>query len=527
MARPTARYLRCLWAFRSTVQAADAARWRLLVAPCMAFVLLVLVACSSSGPSEGRAAAADTPTVTHTVTATAWVLITADSDDTLEGIDGIVVSPRSIVVDAGETVALSAGAITPGGVTPGIYEDAISVTGFRNTPQGIQYVRESASVTVIGDSVVPALASVAIYPKAPTVLTGQIYRLRAVGFDEDGMVIPGVSFVWQLDNPTLGELNSIGYLTVEGQEGFYEGGVKVTGIWEGKKVLASTDVGVVATTDPDEFLYVQILPHRFFLDPGDQLQLRAVGLNGLGELVTGTQLRWDMMVPEAGVIDGNGTFVAGGRPGIYTEAVRVEAVVPGEQGFIRAADFASVVVREKKESGRLHTLRVTPETVVLPQDGKRLVLPYAVDETGETVGNVVFSQESLDESVGRFDEYGSIVATGSPGTYPRALKVTAVQQVNGETIHRASLVGVIITGDLTTASVIPEVLVVESGRTVHFSAVGKDQNGVDLVGLVVKWNVTDEHVGTIDAFGNFTAGPNPGLYEGVISAEVIQTLPKN
>ena len=66
--------------------------------------------------------------------------------------------------------------------------------------------------------------------------------------------------------------------------------------------------------------------------------------------------------------------------------------------------------------------------------------------------------------------------------------------------------------------------VVASGRTVHFSITGWDENNNILPGLVVIWKVTDESVGTIDAFGNLTAGQVPGLYQDAIRAEVIQQL---
>ena len=63
------------------------------------------------------------------------------------------------------------------------------------------------------------------------------------------------------------------------------------------------------------------------------------------------------------------------------------------------------------------------------------------------------------------------------------------------------------------------------GKTVHFSLTGWDENDIHLPGLVVLWSVSDESIGDIDAFGNFTASETPGLYQDAIRAEVIQTLP--
>ena len=47
-----------------------------------------------------------------------------------------------------------------------------------------------------------------------------------------------------------------------------------------------------------------------------------------------------------------------------------------------------------------------------------------------------------------------------------------------------------------------------------------------LPGLIVRWSLSDESIGTIDAFGNFTAGDEPGLFQDAVRAEVIQRLPR-
>ena len=133
-------------------------------------------------------------------------------------LDSLGVSPRQVVLDPGDTVQLSAEAFGPegqplndvqfiwtvsdqrtgslsetgsfqAGNTPGVFESSVSVTAIQNTPDGMKYLSEFVSITVVGEARVPRLSSVAIFPSDPTVLKQQIYRLRAVGFDQDGMVI--------------------------------------------------------------------------------------------------------------------------------------------------------------------------------------------------------------------------------------------------------------------------------------------------------------------------------------------------
>ena len=62
------------------------------------------------------------------------------------------------------------------------------------------------------------------------------------------------------------------------------------------------------------------------------------------------------------------------------------------------------------------------------------------------------------------------------------------------------------------------------GDTTHYSAVGLDENGLVISGLLVRWRLADPDLGTIDPLGNFTANARPGLHTDAIIATVIQTI---
>ena len=512
-------------------------------------------ACSEGAPNEPVLKIQEPETTAIKVAANASVLITERSERPVQEIGSLTISPSAIVVDPGEAVQLSAEALSndgqplqdikfvwaavdpragtvtaegrfQAGTSPGSFENSISVTGLQNTHEGVKYASALASITVVGELRVPALARVEIIPDNATLLTRQLYRLRAMGFDEDGIVIPGVSFVWRLNDSRLGRVNDIGLVSVEGNMGSYDAAVTVTGIWEGVKLSADTDIQVVSAPEADDYLNVQAIPQRFFLDPGDRLQLRAVALNGLGEIAAGTQLRWSMQDQEAGTIDGSGNFIAGTEPGVYTEAVKIEAVVPGERGFVRAADFASVVIRKEQGIGRLNAVSVQPETAVLAPGGRITVGVRAADESGRPAENVAISWEVLKDQSGRVSPIGIFTAGNAPGVYSEALRVTVEQVIGEELVTRSKTVNVVITGTLLSAEAHPAMSVVAPGRTIHISLTAWDEIGTPLPGVVVMWSVSDERAGTIDAFGNFTAGESPGFYQDVIRAEVVQ-MPVN
>ena len=394
------------------LSASERRQWRWLL---MLIVPVVLMSCSSPGLTKLGSREPETITITKKIAAS--VLIEPRSQVPVVRAQSIRVSPNSVVADPNETVQLSAaafdsqgqllkdvdfvwfiadpraGRVTGDGLflagsVAGVYNNAVSVTSFQNTPLGIASVGSSVTVTIVGEAPTASLASVTIIPERPTVLARQIYRLSAVGFDENGLVIPGVRFVWRVNTPDMGRVNEIGYLTVEGGIGTSAGAVSVTGIWEGARVSASADLNVIAAANADDYLDVQILPSRFFIGRGEQLRLRAVALNGLGELITGTELRWSVEDPRAGTINARGGFVAGDTPGVYAESVKVEAVIPGERGFVRAVDFASVVVRTEEKLSRLTHVTTIPSSVTLIRGARMVLAAQPRDKSGRPLANV-------------------------------------------------------------------------------------------------------------------------------------------
>jgi hypothetical protein len=523
---------------------------RYAVAACA--VAAVGVACSPRVIVESAPATTARSTEIK-VQVTASVLITRTQEQPTRQIESIEIFPRLIVVDPAESVQLSAVAFGTGGeaipdvefvwssgdslagsiakdgrfqagAAPGVFDNSILVTGIQNTLEGIRYASAFASITVVGESQPLRLADVVIIPESPALFKQQLYQMRAMGFDENGLVIPGVSFVWRLNDPRLGRLNDIGLLTVEGGEGSYPDAITVVGIWGGDRSSAVTGVSVIDALEADDFLSVHALPQRFFLDPGDRLRLRAVALNGLGEIVSGAVPRWIMMDAGAGSVDGDGNYVAGEVPGVYTNAVRVEVAIPGERGFVRAFDFASVVIRRDQPSGRLSALFVEPQTAVVSPGGMAAFTIKAMDEAGGTAINLAISWEVTNTDVGVIGLHGEFRAGSSPGNFQGALRVRVEQQLGDESITMAKTANVVITGTIARAEVHPDVAIIAPERTAHFSLTGWDENGFELPGLVVVWSVSDESVGTIDPFGNFTAGRVTGLFEDAVRAEVIQRI---
>ena len=486
-----------------------------------------------------------------TTTINTSVLITKNSEDDSNIAESIEINPEEIVLKIGEAIQLQtkifdknssiisdseivwnlsdprSGTITKDGIftagrNPGIFEQAISVVSIQNTPQGIHYTSKPIGVTIVGETKTRNLSFIEIIPSNPTLVKNQIRKLQAVGYDENGVIIPGVRFIWKLENPDLGRLNQLGYLTIEGESGKYFNSISVTGIWGGTDVTSSNHLTIIESSKSFESYNVQALPQKFYTYPDDKIHLRAIALNGLGEIASGTQLRWEMVNQTAGNIDGNGNFIAGNIPGIYPESIKVEAMIPSENGFVKTHDYSTVVVRAINELQPLEYIDIIPDSIVIEPNSQIILRVFGKDKNGKTVDTKTTKWHLLNNNIGTISELGIFKSNNTPGVYPNAIEISLFQDADAGTIEKQSKVDVTITGTLNTGKIYPELGLVETNKTVHFTAVGFDENNVQLHNTIVKWNITDNSVGEIDQYGNFTAYEKTGLYNNLIKAEILQ-----
>ena len=524
----------------------------------LSILLIAVMACSTNELDEQpNDTSASIVYYYTTTTLSTSVLITKSSKENSVIADSISIAPEEIVLKIGETTQLEAktldensaiipnaeivwnlsdprsGSITKEGIftagrNPGAFGQAISVVSVQNTPQGIHYTTKSIGVTVIGETKVRSLSYIDIIPRNPVVVRHQIRKLQAVGYDENGVIIPGVRFIWKLEQPEIGKLNQLGYLTVEGLPAEYFDAISVTGIWKNTKIKTSNHINIIESSRTFDTYNVQALPQKFYTYPQDKIHLRAIALNGLGEIASGTQLKWEMVNRTAGSIDGNGNFIAGNVSGIYPESIKVEAIIPSENGFVKTHDYSTVIVRNVPKLGQLEYIEIIPNSIIIEPESKIIIRAIGKDENGRTVKTSKLNWKIFNNDIGTIDELGIFKSNTISGIYPKALEISLIQSSDSGLIEKTSNIDITITGTLNSGKVYPELGVVANNKTIHFSAIGFDENNIQLHNTVVKWEVTDKSVGEIDQYGNFTAYEKLGLYKDLIRAEILQrrVLPK-
>ena len=193
-----------------------------------------------------------------------------------------------------------------------------------------------------------------------------------------------------------------------------------------------------------------------------------------------------------------------------------------ENGFVKTYDYSSVVVRNIPKLGPLEYIEIIPNSIVAQPNSTIIIRAYGKDENGRTVENSKVDWQILNDAIGTIGALGIFKSSLTPGIYPKALEISLTQNSDSGVIEKKSNIDVTITGTLNTGKVYPELGVVETGKTIHFSARGFDENNIQLHNTIVKWEITDKSVGEIDKYGNFTAYEKIGLYENLIKAELLQ-----
>ncbi len=412
------------------------------------------------------------------------------------------------------------GAFTAG-EAPGTYPAAIQVTALQGTREEARSVWTQVTVVVEGDAQARPLASVHILPTPVTVLQGQVVRLQALGFDDGGVALPGVRFSWGIEDATLGVMDPSGLLRVTAPPGAYEGAIRVEARYQEAVLLKRVPLQVIEIPPPRDVINAQILPNLVRLEPGGSLDFQVVALGGSGQYVSDVEASWQVAVEDAGAVEASGRFRAGVLPGVYTDAVRVDVTLRRADKVLTDHAFATVIIVERKAVVALASVALIPKGVVLLPGQTFVFAARALDQYGREVGGARFSWSVADGAAGAVTEQGAFTASRRPGVYPGALEVKV--EKNGEV--RSALAEITIAGTVVQIQMVHSRVEIQPGQVMAFSAVGLDENGVAIPGLLYQWEVVDPRAGTIDRLGHFKAGQIPGVYEGAVEVRVVQRLP--
>lgn len=408
---------------------------------------------------------------------------------------------------------------------PGFYPDALRVTAVEMTPDGAREVSATLDVTIMPPPPLIRLAAVEALIGLVQASQGQIVRLRAIAYDQLGRILPDTRFEWNLDDPSVGTLSSLGYLTINADPGDYPEALILRGAYGDLQVETRVPIRVLKRADSTaREITTRILPGAARLTTGSRFRFHAVTIDGRGQLIQTRDASWTVLNPEAGMIDEEGVFHVGDTTGTFLDAIEYRATgsTKSEDGTMVAR--ATITVRPRPTPPRLESVAVRPVSGIIAHGETILFRVAARDAAGRRIVGADVEWQLLKAEAGVIDELGRFTATGEPGRYEAAVRVVVRQEIDGKLTVRFADADILVAGEMVKVSITPRRAVVTEGEPLFFRAKALDGNGFEVPGVLFEWTVAEPEAGVIGAIGVFVAGSQPGVHEDVIQVTARQRL---
>ena len=386
----------------------------------------------------------------------------------------ITITPTWSVVAGGGTIS-SSGVFTAG-TTPGTFTSTVKATSGD--------LSSTATVNVIPGP----LATIVVTPNPVSMAIGTTQQFTAVGKDASGNIVQ-ITPTWSVVAGG-GAVNGTGVFTAGTVVGTFANTIQASSGGINGTATVTETAGSLAT--------IVVTPNPITLNAGLSQQFTAVGRDASGNVVAITPV-WSV-VNGGGAIGGSGLFTAGTTPGTFSNTVKAAS------GTISGTATVTVT------AGALATITVSPTPAALGINSTQQFTAVGRDAGGNVVAisptwSVVAGGGSIAITSGLFT---SGTATG---TYTNTVRAS----VGG----LAGFATVIVTGGssgaLTSITVTPNPVSVQTNGTQQFVAVGSDAGGNAFL-IAPVWSVVNGG-GTIDQnTGLFTAGTVAGTFTSTVKA---------
>ena len=298
---------------------------------------------------------------------------------------------------------------------------------------------------------------------------------------------------------------------------------------QGKTLTAFASMTIEPIKEGIEIDHIQVSPQDVTLTPSQRFLFTAVALDSRGMPVRDVHFRWQVRNSTAGSITPSGLFTTGPTPGTYLDQVSV-SVVTTVKTTTTAANV-TIISRAMAEARLLNSVVVYPSDVTV-RPGQVVGLgALGWDDRGRFVQNLRFRWSVLEPSAGSVDQFGFFTASQAPGTYPAAIRVTAVQQSPQGEIEREAFVSIVVSktahqGVLSRVVVIPRTLTLNTGQRVSFITRAFDGSGQRVRNVSFTWEVTQSAVGHFERPGQFVASSQVGQYADPLRVVATQLTPE-
>jgi hypothetical protein len=355
-----------------------------------------------------------------------------------------------------------------------------------------------ASLAAGDSSTAPVLTTISVSPNAASIVVGSTKQFQAIAKDRHGSVMSGVSFVFSssgsaatVDNAGLAKGMSVGTAAITASAAGVSGSVPLT---------------VIADPPSSVLTQISVSPSTASIQPGQQQSYTAVGYDQFNNVMSGLTFTWSSD-GNSSVAILNGNVATGAGPG----TIHITASTSG----VTSAP-ASLTVTAPPPS--LTTIMVTPATSSIFIGGSQQLTAVGYDQYGTAISGITFTWSSTNPNVTPVSGAGlaSGVAVGT-------VQITA--SASGVSSSPASLTVSKPASVLSSITVSPASASIQAGSTQEFGAVGFDQYGNPMSGIVFTWSSSNPNIASVTAVNS--EGKNDGVAAGIAAGSTQITVSAN
>jgi peptidoglycan/xylan/chitin deacetylase (PgdA/CDA1 family) len=275
---------------------------------------------------------------------------------------------------------------TATGVAAGTVHITASASGISSAP---------ASLTVLPPP--PALRTIVVTPSASSILIGATQQLTAVGYDQNGAAMSGITFAWSSSRQSVASVSSAGLAA-----GVAAGTAQITASAQG---VNSNAVALTVSKPASVLTSISVSPSGAYIQAGSTQQFSAVGYDQYATAMSGISFAWSSSntyvasitaVNSEGKTDGVAAGLAPGSTQITASASGVSTVVSLTVTPPPPPPPPPVVA----------AINVMSPNASINVGGTQQFSALATDQHGLAMSGVVFTWTSSDPAVATIDANG-------------------------------------------------------------------------------------------------------------------------
>jgi peptidoglycan/xylan/chitin deacetylase (PgdA/CDA1 family) len=373
---------------------------------------------SPTGLVKGLSAGTGTIDVSAGVKSTSVIITVADPPAPQPLLTQISVSPSTASISAGQTQAYTAAGYDQfnnlmSGITftwasdgngsvaslngnvataiaPGTVHITASASGISSGP---------ASLTVLPPPSV--LTSVVVTPDAPSIFTSGTQQLTAVGYDQSGNQMSGLTFVWLSSNKSVATVSAAGLAS-----GVSVGTSQISASAQG---VHSNAITLTVNRPPSVLTSIQASPSNASIQAGSVQQFSAVGYDQFDTVMTGVVFTWSSSVASVASVsgvnsEGQNVGVAAGISAGFTQ------ITVSAGGVNTRVSLTVTAPPPPPPPPAVTTINVIPGDVSIHTGGTQQFSALATDQNGLAMNGVAFTWTSSDPTVATIDANGLATA---------------------------------------------------------------------------------------------------------------------